>query len=570
MSKEKSYEGRRIYWRTVMILALILITVVGAGFRSLYLMSMQDTREHLIELVQAQARIMESVAKFDAFFQSGDVRGAARSATLSQFKEGNRSFQGFGRTGEIMLGERIGDEIVFLLPSRKLDFQTPPPVNTRNEEAGPMQEALKGRSGTIRGRDYSGDAVLAAYEWLPFLEMGLVCKMDMAEINAPFKYSALITAAVALLAILVGAALNARAVSPLIERIVKSAAIIRERDTNYRELVSTIPGVVYEAETDEQLTMREMSGSIKDITGRNAEAFIDNAELNYPDIVLPEDSSVMKVSDRGAFSRDYRILRPDGSVRWIADHGIVVQNDDGKSTRKGILLDITARKAAEAELEELHRKLSRYISPQVYNSIFQGRQDAQVGSTRKKLTIFFSDVVNFTRKSENLDPDDLSFILNSYLNSMAEIATSHGGTLDKFIGDGVVVFFGDPDTLGVQQDATACVSMALEMMVEVESLNQVATRHGINSPIEIRIGIATGFCTVGNFGSESRMDYTVLGKTVNLAARLEAAAPARGVLVAEETALLIQDEFVCKAVQPISAKGFENPVQAQLVEGKRK
>ena len=152
---------------------------------------------------------------------------------------------------------------------------------------------------------------------------------------------------------------------------------------------------------------------------------------------------------------------------------------------------------------------------------------------------------------------------------MAEIANSHGGTLDKFIGDGVVVFFGDPDTLGVPQDATACVSMALGMMQEVESLNQAASRHGINSPIEIRIGIATGFCTVGNFGSESRMDYTVLGKTVNLAARLEAAAPAGGILVAEETALLIQHEFVCKAVQPISAKGLEHPVQAQLVEGKR-
>ncbi len=569
MSKEKSNEGRRIYWRTVMILALILIAVVGAGFRSLYLMSLQDTRDHLMELAQAQARIMESVAKSNAYFQSGDVRGAARSATLSQFKEGNRAFKGFGRTGEIMLGERIGDEIVFLLPSRRLDFQIPPPVNTRNEDAGPMQDALQGRSGTIRGKDYSGNTVLAAYEWLPFLEMGLVCKMDMAEINAPFKYSALITAVVALLAILIGAALNARAVSPLIERIVKSAVIIRERDTNYRELVSTIPGVVYEAETDEHLTMREMSGSIKEITGRTAEAFIGNAKLNYPDIVLPEDRSVMKVSDACAFSRDYRIQRPDGSVRWIADHGNVVQTDDGKSIRKGILLDITARKEAEAELEDLHRKLSRYISPQVYNSIFQGRQDAQVGSTRKKLTIFFSDIVNFTKKSENLDPDDLSFILNSYLNRMAEIANSHGGTLDKFIGDGVVVFFGDPDTLGVPQDATACVSMALEMMQEVESLNQAASRQGINSPIEIRIGIATGFCTVGNFGSESRMDYTVLGKTVNLAARLEAAAPARGILVAEETALLIQDEFVCKAVQPISAKGFEHPVQAQLVEGKR-
>jgi class 3 adenylate cyclase/PAS domain-containing protein len=569
MKAASSTEARQIYWRTILILAVILLAVSGAGFKVLYQMTFEDTREQLVELAQAQARIMESVAKFDAFYQGSEIQGLARSATLSQFKEGYRAFSGFGNTGEILLGERVGDELVYLLPARKLGFQLPSPVSLTAREAGPMEAAVRGESGTTEDLDYSGDKVLAAYEWLPFLEMGLVTKIDVAEINRPFFRAALFTALLALIAILIGAALNSRAVSPLINRIIKSAAIIREREATYRELVDTLPGIVYRSETDDALTMREVGGSSMEITGRPADAFIDNAQHRYTDIVVPEDRPRSIVDGEGTFNLDYRIEKPDGEIRWIADHGTVSRDENGNLIRKGILLDITARKAAEQALEELPRKLSRYISPQVYKSIFQGQQDALVGNTRKKLTVFFSDVVNFTMKSESLDPDDLTFIVNSYLNRMAELAVEHGGTLDKFIGDGVVIFFGDPESRGVENDARACLHMALDMLEAVEVLNQEALRQGINSPIAIRIGIATGYCTVGNFGSESRMDYTVMGKTVNLAARLETAAPAQGIFVSSETHLLVADAFVSEPAAPINVKGFEKPVAVHQVVGRR-
>lgn len=569
MSTQKSAEARHIYWRTVLILAVILLAVAGAGFRILYTMSLDRARVNLSELVGAQARMMESVAKFDSFYQSGDVPGAARSATLSQFKEGYRSFTGFGESGEFMLAERVGDELVYLLPSRKLDFMTPSPVSFLVDEAGPMKAALEGRSGTIIDLDYDGEPVLAAYEWLPFMEMGLVAKIDMAEFNAPFYRSALITTLLALVAIVTGAALNARAVSPLINRIVKDAATIREREATYRELVDTIPGIVYQADADETFTMRELSDPIVEITGRRARDFIGNADLAYLDIVVPEDRQDVLVSNEREFNKDYRIERPDGDIRWIADHGSVLQMPSGEKVRKGILLDITARKDAEQALEELPRKLSRYISPQVYKSIFHGQQDAQVGSTRKKLTVFFSDVVNFTMKSESLDPDDLTFIINSYLNRMAELAVNHGGTLDKFIGDGVLIFFGDPESRGVKDDACACLDMGLHMLEEIHDLNQAALDHGINAPIEIRIGVATGYCTVGNFGSESRMDYTVLGKTVNLAARLEASAPTHGILISSDTQLLVTDQFITEPSDPVRVKGFEKPVPVFRVLGRK-
>jgi len=567
MTSRRSSEGRNIYWRTVLILALILLAVSGAGFGVLYQKTLQTARVNLTELAQSQARIMESVAKFSAYHEGGEIRGSARSVTLGQFKEGQRAFKGFGETGEILLAERVGDELVYVLPARKLGFRTPSPVSLMADESGPMKAAVAGHSGTMVGFDYSGDKVLAAYEWLPFMEMGLVTKIDIAEFNQPFYRSALITAFLAVIAIIIGAILNSRAVSPLIEEIVKNAAIIREREANYRQLVDTIPGIVYQSDLDDPLTMREISDSILDISGKPASAFIGNAELSYLDIVLAEDRQTVKVSGEGPFNMDYRVKTTGGEIRWIADQGIVSRDKSGDLVRKGILLDITARKAAEQTLEELPRKLSRYISPQVYKSIFHGQQDALVGNTRKKLTVFFSDVVSFTQKSESLDPEDLTYIVNSYLNRMAEIAIKHGGTLDKFIGDGVLVFFGDPESRGVQADARACVQMALDMLDEVKKLNESARRHGIDSPIEIRIGIASGYCTVGNFGSESRMDYTVLGKTVNLAARLESSAPTHGILISSETQLLVNEQFKTKPTESISVKGFEKPVPVFLVTG---
>jgi len=150
---------------------------------------------------------------------------------------------------------------------------------------------------------------------------------------------------------------------------------------------------------------------------------------------------------------------------------------------------------------------------------------------------------------------------------MATLAIEFGGTLDKFIGDGVLIFFGDPESKGVAEDAMACVRMAQAMHAAVVDLNAAMERQGIEAPIQVRIGIATGYCTVGNFGSENRMDYTILGKTVNLASRLETAAAPGTINVSRETWLLVRDEFACEELEPVSAKGFDQPVPVLRVAG---
>ena len=126
------------------------------------------------------------------------------------------------------------------------------------------------------------------------------------------------------------------------------------------------------------------------------------------------------------------------------------------------------------ELDALSTKLSKYLSPQIYHSIFTGAQNVEIASSRKKLTIFFSDVVNFTETTDKLESEDLTNLLNRYLTEMTNIALEHGATIDKYIGDAIMVFFGDPESRGVKEDARACVRMAIAMLRRLRELRGVA------------------------------------------------------------------------------------------------
>jgi hypothetical protein len=151
-------------------------------------------------------------------------------------------------------------------------------------------------------------------------------------------------------------------------------------------------------------------------------------------------------------------------------------------------------------------------------------------------------------------------MLNTYLSEMTRIALRHGGTIDKFIGDAVMVFFGDPKSAGAQEDAYRCVLMAIEMQEQMKLLRQRWAHEGIEHKLEIRIGINTGYATVGNFGTDSRMDYTILGTDVNLASRLESACRPGGVLISEATQELVKDRIQCRNMGDIQVKGFNRPI----------
>ena len=222
-----------------------------------------------------------------------------------------------------------------------------------------------------------------------------------------------------------------------------------------------------------------------------------------------------------------------------------------------------------ATLRELSAKLSRYLAPQVYQMIFKGMQDTLIHARRKKLTIFFSDLKDFTATTEDLEPEDLTYLLNNYFEEMSRIAIDHGATVDKFIGDAMLMFFGDPDTLGIKEDALRCVQMAIAMQRRMEDLQAMWRDKGYQHPLRMRVGINTGFCNVGNFGSVQRMDYTVIGSEVNLAARLEQAGDPDGILLSAETYALVQDEITAEERPPIDLKGINGSVRTFAVTGIR-
>ncbi len=208
----------------------------------------------------------------------------------------------------------------------------------------------------------------------------------------------------------------------------------------------------------------------------------------------------------------------------------------------------------------LSHKLAKYLSPQVWQSIFTGERDVRLETQRKKLAVFFSDIKGFTELSEEMEPESLTELLNTYFNAMSQIALKYGGTIDKFVGDSIMIFFGDPTSRGPKEDTLACVAMGIDMRKRMKVLRQKWQSQGIRTPLEIRMGISTGYCTVGNFGAENRMDYTIIGKEVNLASRLETLAEPGEILVSYETFSLVKDMVMCRDKGEITVKGFSRSV----------
>lgn len=220
-------------------------------------------------------------------------------------------------------------------------------------------------------------------------------------------------------------------------------------------------------------------------------------------------------------------------------------------------------------LENLSNKLSKYLSPQVFESIFSGRQDVKLESKREYLTVFFSDIKNFTEITDNVEIEVLTELLNEYLEEMSKIVIAYGGTIDKYIGDCIMVFFGAPTSEGKKEDALKCAKMALEMKKKMSHLRTMWQKKGIDKTFSIRMGINSGYCTVGNFGSKNRLDYTIIGGVVNLASRLESLSKENEILISKESYLLVKDDIKCIKKDKVNVKGISNEIQTyEIVDDK--
>lgn len=219
--------------------------------------------------------------------------------------------------------------------------------------------------------------------------------------------------------------------------------------------------------------------------------------------------------------------------------------------------DLQAKVDEQVALLERTSQLRRYLSPQVADSIVAGDQNMAV-TRRAELSVAFIDIRGFTALSEQSEPEEVAASLNRFLTKMTDIVFRYSGTLDKYIGDALMVFFNDP--LPQEDHAERAVRMALEMQQEMAALrNQQAAAALVE--IDAGIGISTGFVTVGNFGSPSRMDYTVMGNHVNLASRLASDAAAGEILISERTLALLSEGIVrAEPAGERNLKGVQRPI----------
>ena len=226
---------------------------------------------------------------------------------------------------------------------------------------------------------------------------------------------------------------------------------------------------------------------------------------------------------------------------------------------------VAAADLQHRRLAVAHGLIRRYVPEQVADAVLSGEPEAIERHERRKLTVFFSDLVGFTDLSDELEPEDLATVLHDYFTEMSAIAQKYGGTVDDLIGDAILVLFGAPEFTDDRDQALRAVRMAVEMQEAMGPLNQRWAAAGIPETLSVRMGVNTGVATVGNFGSAERTKYTALGKQVNVAARIQSQCEPGKVLISHATWLLIRDEIPCTPKGEFLLKGLHKPMPAYEV-----
>jgi len=217
-------------------------------------------------------------------------------------------------------------------------------------------------------------------------------------------------------------------------------------------------------------------------------------------------------------------------------------------------------------VDKAHKFLARYVPSQLVKKILAGDVEPVRDHRRHKLTLFFSDIKDFTRTTDAMEPEDMGRLLNEYFACMNTIIQNYEGTLANITGDALFVFFGAPDRTNDRDHALRCVHMAIDMQHKMAELQHQWFHEGIEYPLQIRCGINTGMATVGSFGSRRRSEYSAMGMQVNLASRLETACRPGKILISHSTWALVNDQIDCRPIPAIEVKGFARLVRAYEID----
>lgn len=211
-------------------------------------------------------------------------------------------------------------------------------------------------------------------------------------------------------------------------------------------------------------------------------------------------------------------------------------------------------------IEHQRSLIRRYAPSSVVSHIEQGGTDVD-SPQRRKVTIFFSDVVGFTTMADRVDPEALATIVNDYLGNLADLIERHGGTLNEFAGDGVMAIFGAPDDMDPNDQVKAAIAAAQELQTSLPEWSKAWYQHGIIEDAQARVGINTGTISVGTFGSTIRATYTGIGLQTNIAARVQAKAEPGGILLSNTSWHLVKETIECEPRGEVMVKGVHFPIE---------
>jgi PAS domain S-box-containing protein len=344
-------ERKRVFL-LVLIMAMATAAVVAITIFTLYSAAFEEERARLVETAQSQARLMEAVARFDAVY-SRDYPGGAEEATLNQIIDAHKHYEGFGETGEFTLAKREGDYIVFLLSHRHLDLESPMPVAFDSDLAEPMRRALSGMSGTVVGLDYRGALVLAAHEPVEVLGQGIVAKIDLSEIRAPFLRAGAVAAFFALLVVAAGTGLFFRVSNPMIRRLEEHAQqleetmeALRESEEKYRSMMEAMNDPVYICSPD--FRVEYMNPVMVERTGRDAKGEPCHKAINDLDEKCPW--CVHEEIQQGERAETEIESPRDGRFYHVSHSPIL--HVDGSISKMTIFRDITEQKQAQEAIKK--------------------------------------------------------------------------------------------------------------------------------------------------------------------------------------------------------------------------
>ena len=227
----------------------------------------------------------------------------------------------------------------------------------------------------------------------------------------------------------------------------------------------------------------------------------------------------------------------------------------------------------DEQMAELVRtgELRRFLPQQVADGLLAGDLQPDQAVQRRRITVLFADMVGFTDLAETLDPEELAHVLNEYLREMTAVAVAEGGTLIDFAGDGLLVIYGAPNGTPEDEQAAHAIQTALAMRDRVRALAAALRSRGVPAEVQVRVGVNTGHCTVGVFGSDVMRAYKAVGLAVNIASRLQAEAEPGSILCGFRTYAVVEDRVRAVRREPLTVKGASRPVEAweilELLEG---